>query len=166
MPLGTGLTPSVALASRLSSTEGIQFLFSSVAAPFFTILGLVGVLALSLISHSASFSLLALALPILWVRSSWAFCYRGPAVEHRWSLFGLLIWRGRWALSNEDSASVDPIPDAAFNISRSRWYQLNLWSSQLQRDHQIMRSNEPDDLKRIAAMLNDAIKEVCARSAS
>ena len=85
---------------------------------------------------------------------------------HRLSTFGITIWRRRWPLDRADSASVDLINDSAVAMYRPRWYQLNLWSCSLQSDHEVMRSNEPEELKRLMIMLNDAIGEVCAKPAS
>jgi len=161
-----GFTPSVALASKVITDEGVTFSFVSVMAPLFTIFGLVAILTFSLIQHSAAPCLAALLLPIFWAKSRWAFCYSGPTIKHRISLFGLTLWRRTWPLTDSDSASADLIDDAWYMTARPQWYKLNLWSCALRKDHELMRSNEPADLERLVAMLNDTIKDVCAKAAS
>jgi hypothetical protein len=161
-----GFVPSLALASKVTTDEGVTFSFTNVMAPVFTLLCLVAILTFSLVKHSAVPWLLVLLLPLFWGKSRWTFCYRGPSVKHRLDLFGLTLWRRQWPLRASDSASADLIEDSIFMTARPRWYKLNLWSCAQTKDHELMRSNEPADLERTVALLNDAIKEVCAKAAS
>jgi hypothetical protein len=161
-----GFVPSLALASKVTTDEGVTFSFTNVMAPLFTLLGLVVILTFSLLKHSAVPWVLVLLLPLFWGKSRWTFCYFGPRVKHRLDLFGLTLWHRQWRLTVSDSASADLIEDSFFMTARPRWYKLNLWSCAQTKDHELMRSDEPADLERIVAMLNEAIKEVCAKAAS
>ena len=81
-------------------------------------------------------------------------------------LFGAPIWRRTYALEDSDTASVDLTEDTVSLAQRSRWYKLTLRSCALSTDHGVMRSNDPDELARIAGMLNAAIADVRAKSSS
>ena len=166
MPMTGGRTPSLALTGTETTDEGIEFSFTNVMAPLFTVVAMAAILTFSLTQHSALPWLLALLLPLFWIKSSWAFCYRGPTLKFRLHLFGVVLWSRRWVLTSTDSASADLIPDSIFLMQRPQWYKLTIWSSTLQRDHVVMRSNDPEDLARLVGMLNDAIKKVCATPAS
>ena len=161
-----GFVPSLALASKVTTDEGVTFSFTNVMAPVFTLLCLLAILTFSLVKRSAVPWLLVLLLPLFWSKSRWTFCYRGPSVKHRLDLFELTLWRRQWPLTASDSASADLIEDSIFMTARPRGYKLNLWSCAQTKNHELMRSNEPADLERTVAMLNDAIKEVCAKAAS
>jgi hypothetical protein len=103
-------------------------------------------------------------LPFL--ESVWNFRYDGPVVERSVELCGLRIWRRRYALSPEDSASADLIEDTWYRTYRPRWYELNLWSCALRSDQLIMRSNDQQSLAHLVELFNRTIKDVCDKTAS
>ena len=160
--LAPALSP-VALDSRVSTLEGIEFTFAKAMVLLVAVMGLVPIVTISLIERSLVPWLFYFLFLPLFVKSKWVFCYRGPSVSHRLNLFGLTIWTTTWPLQESDSASVEP---ADTLILREQWYELSLWSNTLQRDRTVLKSNDKEDLGRLAAMLNDAIKSVCAKAAS
>lgn len=158
--------PAMAFGSRRESAEGIEFAFTSTLSP--VILPFVVVLAvtLSLATREALPLLLPLALFHVYLQPRWAFCYAGPCVRRTLMLCGAPIWRRAYALEDSDTASVDLIEDTVFLAQRPRWYKLTLWSCALSKGHVVMRSNDPDELARIAGILNAAIADVLAKSHS
>jgi hypothetical protein len=160
--LAPALSP-VSLDSLVDTPEGIAFTFATAMVLLIAVMGSVPIIAISLIERSfVPWLFYPLFLP-LFLKNKWVFCYRGPSVSHRLSLFGLTVWKRTWPLKETDSASVEP---ADMLILQDRWYQLMLWSNTLQRDRRVLKSNDPVDMERLAAMLNDAIKTVCAKAAS
>lgn len=86
------------------------------------------------------------------------------SVRHTRTFFGAPLWRRVYALEDSDTASVDVIEDTIFLTQRPRWYTLSLWSSALSKDLVVMRSNDPEELRRIASILNAAIADVRAKA--
>lgn len=156
--------PLMAFGSRRESAEGIEFAFSSTLSPVILPLIIVVAAALSLATREALPLLLPVALFHVYLQPRLAFCYTGPSVRRTLMLFGAPIWRRTYALEDSDTASAELIEDTVFLAQRPRWYKLTLWSSALSKDHVVMRSNEPDDLARIARILNAAIADVRAKS--
>lgn len=158
--------PTIAFDSQRATADGIEFSFKSAVSPVVAPLIAVLAVALSLGTREAAPLLLALALPIAFLQSRWAFCYAGPSVRYTRVLFGVALWRSQYPLQDSDSTSVDLIEDTVFLIQRPRWYTLNLWSSALAKDRVVMLSNDPEELHRLDEMFNAAIMDVRAKAAS
>jgi len=139
------LRPHPASSSRTSTPEGTEFFFSTVG--------------------TTAPALQALLSPLVGLKSSWAFCYRGPSVRHSTSLLGRVIWSRCWTLGYTDRAFMESIPDLTLKIDRPHRYRLALSSSALGVDHEIMRSRDPAGLALLATVLNDTIREVRANQA-
>jgi hypothetical protein len=165
MPGGSGF-PSVALGSETTSGDGVQFSFFSAAAPLLITAIAVLALTIALMRHSVAPMLLVCLVPIFLLRTIWRFLYKGPTVERRVMLFGLTLWRRTYPLEEADAASTTLIEDSLLFTARPSWYRLNLWSSALGKDQEIMRSNQPDDLGRTADLINEALRKVRAGAAS
>jgi hypothetical protein len=157
--------PATYLRARDTTPEGIELTFANVADPV-AAFGFVVIGAFCFIERSAIPLLFTPIVLLFFLRDVWTFCYRGPRVRHNLQLFGVKLWRSEWHLEKIDTASADLIEDSIFMVQRPRWYKLNLWSCAQQRDHTLMRSNDPDELDRLVTLLNDTIKEVSANAAS
>jgi|SRR6185437_537512 len=156
--------PLSALGSRRESAEGIEVAFTSTLAPVIFPVFVVLAGALSLSTRDALPLILPVALLPAYLQPRWAFCYLGPSVRHTRTLFGVPLWRRVYALEDSDTASVDVIEDTIFLTQRPRWYTLSLWSSALSKDLVVLRSNDPEELRRIASILNAAIADVRAKA--
>src|SRR6266853_6203328 len=88
MPMTGGRTPSLALTGTETTDEGIEFSFTNVMAPLFTVVAMAAILTFSLTQHSALPWLLALLLPLFWLKSSWTFCYGGPLLNFAFTSLG------------------------------------------------------------------------------
>ena len=164
--MAAGYFPSVVFGAETTTSAGIQFSFINAAAPLSIPAIATLALTFSLVRHSVAPALLALLIPLFLLKTIWLFRYVGPAVERRTTLFGIALWRRTYPLQQGDSASIDPIEDSFLLTQRPRWYRLTLWSSALGKDHEVMRSNQPDDLERTTKLLNDAIARVRGRSSA
>jgi len=157
--------PSTYLRARRPTPEGIELIFANAAVPVVPFAFLI-IAAFCFLDHSVLPLLFTPIVLLFCLMDSWTFCHGGPNVRHELRLFGVSIWRSEWPLEKGDCACADLIEDSVFLQQRPRWYRLSLWSCVRQRDHTLLRSNDQEELDRLVSMVNDAIKEVSANSAS
>ena len=124
------------------------------------------VLTLALAGRFIPSFLLALTIPISLMTVTWSVSYREPIAERRITFFGRLLSTSRYALARGDSVSADPIKDSFLLIVRPRWYTLALISSTRQKSHVIMKSNDKEELEKMAQLFNSAIARALSAGAS
>jgi hypothetical protein len=158
--------PWLSLGEEVATNDGFRFEFVSVAALVFIPVILVLALTFAFAIHSAVPLLVALLIPLCFLKTTWIFRYHGPTVERRITLFGRSLLLGTHPLQHGDAASVEPVEDSVLLTVRPRWYRLTLWSTALCKDRVVMKSNRLEDLERTASLFNAAIQKVLLRASS
>ena len=149
-----GGVPVIALTSHKATSEGAEFYFTNLMAPWLAPI-IVLFLLVNLFGQRATTPwLLTLPLVALFLKSVWVFKYKGPRVEHQWRLFGRGLWTQSYPLAATDKASSDLIEDTWYRFNRPRWYRLTLSLSSRLNDPVLMRSTNPQE------------SETCAKAAS
>ena len=158
--------PWLSLGEEVATDDGFRFEFVSVTAIVFIPMILVLTLTFAFANHSAIPLLMALLIPICFLKTTWSFRYHGPMVERRITLFGRSLLLGTHSLQHGDAAYVEPIEDSVLLTVRPRWYRLTVWSTALCKDWVVMKSNQLEDLEHTAGLFNAAIQKVLLRASS
>src|SRR5262245_50245021 len=104
--------PWLSLREEIATNAEVRFVFASLTGIVIIPAILVLMLAFAFASHSALPLLMALIIPLCFVKTMWSFRYQGPVVEHRITLFGRSLLRSAYPLQSGDAAYVEPIEDS------------------------------------------------------
>jgi hypothetical protein len=126
----------------------------------------VAVLAFAFAGRFALSFILALTIPLALLTVTWSVSYREPVAERRITFFGRLLSTRKFPLSHGDLVSTVSIKDSFLLVVRPRWYELTLWSSEKQTNRVIMKSNDKDELERMAVIFNKALNRSLSARAS
>ncbi len=158
--------PWRSLGEIRENDDQLQVVLANTGATVFLPVCVLGVLTLALTGRFVLSLLLALTIPISLLTVTWSVSYREPFAEKRITFFGRQLSMRRFALTLGDSVSADPIKDSPLFLARPRWYKLALWSSIEQTSRVIMRSDDEEEMEKVAERLNNAISRALSTRAA